>query len=201
MNYKIELDPDFHTYKVNGIVKLGVTEIISPFFTDFSHVPDDILWAARELGDDVHEMLKLYDRKNLDAEWIVQHREDLYPYLECWQKVLSDYKVSKFKLIEKPLYSVVYNYCGTLDRWFDRTQLEIKTGIFMKDYEALQTVGYDGLLRENLRISRTKKTKRIAIHLEPDNPKLYTLHEFTDPRDFNDFISCQNVFTRQRKMR
>lgn len=177
----ITLDPASHIYRVDGIVRPSVSEILqaSGKVTKFYKGT-----AARDLGKEAHALLEAWDK----GEYVPYEWEHIDPfYLIQWQKVLdgplAGYKVFS---IEKSFYNRQLGYCGTLDREFVNKDtkkaviVDIKTGSSVPGFTNLQTAAYAMGLYP---IAGYDLLERLSVHLNPKN-KSYKIKQFDDPTDF-----------------
>lgn len=107
----IELEPETHTYRVDGVIKPGANEIIKAIGMgkDWSGV--DTFY--RDRGIAVHSAINLYLQKDLDESSL---DPAIVPYFEqfvTWFKSIPE--VGGLVMTEKPLYSPRYDFCGSVD--------------------------------------------------------------------------------------
>lgn len=187
-----------HTYRVDGVVIPSVTQALKEVgIIDFSMVPASRLDAACAFGTAVHKATELWDRGTLDYEAL---DANIIPYLEGWIKFCKDTGFTSIA-IELPLYSKLYRFCGMLDRlgtWRKNTSVliaDIKTGVDLSPATAIQTAGYEILVRENEIegfVGKRMKTTRISVLLNSEGT--YKIEEYKDKNDANVFIAALSVF-------
>lgn len=99
-----------HTYRLNGILIPGVSELMRPLSDSFyKWIDQTILDAAAKRGSEVHEAIEnyiLYGIEDCEPE----HR----PYFDAFLEWLRRYDVHVIA-VEIPLYNRVYRYAGTAD--------------------------------------------------------------------------------------
>lgn len=87
----VEFIPETHTYLVNGKRELSVTQHLEAGgISDFSGVPDDILWWAQQRGTMVHRACHYINQHNLDPESI---DERISGYVGAWLKCRRDHNI------------------------------------------------------------------------------------------------------------
>lgn len=192
---QITLD-DKHIYRVNGIIKPGVTEILSATgLIDLWSIPVYALEAARKLGTAAHKMTALYDRGNLNEAILDPF---LIPYLNAWKLFLKE---TDFKTlaVENRVFSKNFDYCGTLDRVGT-----IDGNLFMIDIKT--STGMYGTVEEQMsayalayeEMTGAKIFNMRAIQLRPDGT--YRPHKYSKQQGKTNFISALNVFKRKRAL-
>lgn len=149
MNFDITCDED-HIYRVNDIIKPGVTEILegSGFIDSKWFTPE-----SAQRGTYVHKAVELFHTVGLDISSV---HSSLMPYFSGYLKFIDDLKWKAVKeLVEKPLYHSVYQYCGRIDVPFYNVDggkeggidlVDIKTGS-LPFHVKYQLEGYGELLR------------------------------------------------------
>lgn len=121
------LDPETHTYTLDGKKIMGVTEVLeSAGIKPKSEYRNGAIDHALLLGNYVHQATALDDRGVLDDTSL---DEQLLPYLTAWRKWKSEYQ-PRFYSIEE---SIATDGCaGTPDRVAvvddRRGVIELKTG-------------------------------------------------------------------------
>ena len=178
----IEFEPATHTYRVDGVARPSVTQILRPLESSFAFVDARVLQAAREFGQHVHKAIELFNLGELDEAAL---DPALAPYLAQWKKFIFE---TGFEWCtgEQLVYHAKLCYAGRLDMtgimrrkvWL----IDIKSGAVPKTC-ALQTAAYQGA-------TSVKVRKRAALQLAPDRYRLIA-HE--DSSDFAYFQSCLNI--------
>lgn len=142
----------------------GVSSILKHFgYVNFEGVPQWQLDRAAAYGDRVHDTLRLHDLGRLASYDTIIAGE-----IMSWKKFLADVK-PEFLIIEEPLYSKVWNFAGTLDRYWLGNLADIKTGQWSYAHE-LQTALYRILIEENF--PKLKVKERMTIEVKPDGYKI-----------------------------
>lgn len=180
-----EFDAATHTYRVNGVVKKSVTQILAASgLFDMEFFKE----SGRDRGRRVHKGCALIDAKQLD--WSTVEEEDI-PRLQAYERFVLDtgFKASGF---EQPLYSKLLDVCCTPDVWGELngygSVIERKTGAARELYERLQTVVQYQALRENF--PELKLSKRFALYLSDDGYKL-SAPMLNHTKDMHDFLAVK----------
>ena len=189
---KLIFDAHNHEYKLDDVKLSSVTQILQGAgLSDFSKVNPDILERAKKFGTSTHLACQLYDENRLDIKSLDIALE---PRLEAWILFKRDFGISKFKEIEKQVYSIKYQYAGCLDRLtMDDALIEIKTCTTIPKTTGLQLVGYQGAYEEMYKV---KIKRRICVQLLDGT---YKMEEYKEKSDFRVFTSCLNI-TNWRKL-
>ena len=108
-DFYIEMDEASHQYFVDGEPKLSVTQILkmcgmvdSDFYTEY----------GRWRGSETHKATHYYDEHDLDQRTI---DDKIRPFVKGWIKFREDTKFQP-TLIEEPLFSDRFHFCGRPDR-------------------------------------------------------------------------------------
>lgn len=179
-------DQATHTYTLDGRRLPSVTQVLSPL-EDFSMVPRDVLEAAREFGQHVHEACDLFDRGELD--WLALDPA-LVPYVEAWRQFILD-SGAVVIASELRVYHAKLGYAGSPDKvlaWGGRIVVpDLKATAIVPRTVGAQTAAYAKAYQS---MHGGKEPARYCIHLEPGK---YRSHQRRDPADWSLFISCLNV--------
>jgi len=180
------------------MIKPRVTGIMqAEGLIDFSMVRQDIMERAQVFGTAVHKAAELWDLGTLDINNL---DPAIVPYLEGWKNFLKDYGLTFTpEEIEHRLVSKRYGFGGTPDRWHTEKGLlvDIKSTTAMYPATAIQTMAYQMLIEESLKI---KIKKRIGVQLTGEPGKGYKIAPYKDTSDKSVFLSCLNVYRwKQRK--
>lgn len=187
----IELDEASHTYYVDGVAQLSVTQILkaaglidTQWFTEF----------GRWRGSAVHKATRYFDEGDVDRRTLDQA---VKPFVADW-KDFRERTGFIPTLIETPRYDGLYNYCGTPDRrgYFmggkpedsnELIDLKCYPGGKAPWWTRLQLAGY-GRLLDPRRVFR-----RYAIVLTGKGPVVeeYATEDYLE--DVNDFLACIRV--------
>lgn len=106
----IDFDPAAHVYRVEGRPVINVTRVLKPLIS-YEAVPPDILERARVQGINIHLMVELHAKGDLDESTLP---EWLRPYFAAWLKFLAETGFRVY-LSEHRVYNKPYGYVGTLD--------------------------------------------------------------------------------------
>lgn len=114
----VTFDAPTHTYRVDDTELPSVTRILRAvgLSTDWATLPPDVRADAerkRELGTRVHRACVAFDSGTLS--W-GQLEEDLFGYVEAWERYVRERQLIEWLAIEQPLAHSVLRYAGTLDR-------------------------------------------------------------------------------------
>ncbi len=193
----IIFDSGSHTYKVGGLIKPSVTQVldimgmVSPFCKSET---------AAAIGTELHSIFEKLDKGEADyhgpilSDW----RPVNNPYLLCiemYERYKDDINPT-FTDIECLLYDEVLDVCGTVDRAGTGPDfiMDIKTGSSVPESARLQTAAY-AMMRFPLTYT---ETKRYCLHV---NPKLknYKIKTYEDPYDFVEWENlCKSFWKRMR---
>jgi hypothetical protein len=183
----VVFDKDTHTYTLDGRRLPSVTQVLSPL-EDYSMVPRDVLEAAREFGQHVHEACHLFDCGELD--WL-NLDPALTPYVEGWRNFILDSGAvviaSEFQVWHDQM-----GYAGSPDKllaWGGRTVLpDIKATAVVPRTVGAQTAAY---AKAYQRMHGGKEPGRYCIHLTGDGK--YKTHPRRDAADWSLFVSALNI--------
>jgi hypothetical protein len=200
-DYYIEMDEASHVYFVDGEPKLSVTQILkaagfidTQFFTEF----------GRWRGSETHKATHYYDEGDLDERTIDQK---IKPFLRGYKNFRAETKFTP-TLIEVPLYSDRFDFCGRPDRrgFFagDGSDDEANEIIDLKCYPGgqppwwtrFQLAGY-GYLLDPHRLFR-----RFAVVLTGEGERGYNVKEYSRDsyvQDVDRFLACVAVAHMQRE--
>jgi hypothetical protein len=186
---QLQFDEASHTYTVNGVHWPSVTQVLEPLQL-LDGIPQNILDAAAQFGNHVHQACHLYDLGRLDEDDL---DEPLRPYLEGWKAFLRDTGAFVSNSEQRILHPKL-KYAGTLDKtilWKERRYvLDIKSGAEVPPTVGPQTAAYREALLESKSVLDCSRT-RYCLHLRPDAS--YRLHTLSDPADFHLFVSALNI--------
>lgn len=186
----LEFDPVAHAYRWQGRPVPGVTTIIRGALGDpFERVAANVLEHARQRGQAVHKACELDDAGDLD-ETTVDVR--IWPYVAAWRAFRREFR---FRVIfaERPLFSDVHGYAGTPDCAIAlpdgaHAVVDRKTGL-PGPAAALQTAAYAHLI--DATFGAADPMRRFALRMLPTGK--YRFDEYTNPRDWPDFLGCLAV--------
>lgn len=179
-------DEATHTYKVNGVVYPGVTEIIGEagLYGNAARWFDDY---SRDRGTAVHDAIRLYLKGTLDIDHFNLECEPIKGYLESYMRFEADTGFKPFQ-VEHAMYNHTYKVAGTADligpHQGDGSILDIKTSISIHPAEAIQLAGYE--------LTWGERMKRYSLHLGADGK--YRLMPWTDRRDRDIFLAAVAVY-------
>ena len=164
-----------HIYKVNGVIKPGVNEVLK----DMGAIPDFNYPNAeykRTLGTYVHLAIKLYFENKLDESSLQGEVKD---YFNGFLKFHKENPINPLG-VEKKFYSEKHGFCGTIDCWTD-VLYDWKTGQSAR-YHQLTAGAYLLLLEEaGYKIERVE-----FVHLTPNDYKVVEIE--ADKQSFLAFL-------------
>ena len=182
----IDFDPVSHQYRVGGIVRPSVTQILgSANIINAEWYSADA--AAR--GSAVHAAAHYADENDLEDAW--RDQSPYAGYLRAWEKFKAE---SGFivELVEERVFHPEGGYAGTLDRTgfigTSRVLLDLKTGGY-EDWHPVQLSAYTAC-RPNPRTYR-----RMNVYLRGDGK--YSIREYPSgeySRDFGVFTAAATIF-------
>ena len=183
----IALDPETHTYRVNGFVRPGITDILKSVGLIPDYRGDG---SAAHRGRAVHLATELLDAGTLDWSSV---DDALIPFLNAYENCLKEWN-----LVPDVREQIVYHpYCffaGTLDGVYrmsphGRILVDIKTGDAIPPHAKYQTAAYAdawGSTHGGERLLR-------GVILLRENGS-HDFKTFTDPDDLVIFNSALNVW-------
>lgn len=196
----IELDPETHTYYVDGEPEIGVTSVLHA-----NGLIDDRWYTeyGRWRGSAVHKATHYFDDGDIDRRTL---DPAIKPFVADWKKFRDDTGFTP-TLIEVPLYDPLHRYCGTPDRvgYFGWNK-ESKDSNVLLDLKAYPNGQIPEWVRYQMaaygRLVDPKKVfHRFAVQLTGDGPKIesYPTDSYVD--DVNDFLACVRVARLHQKLK
>ena len=198
---EIRFNPHEHKYyTMDGVHIPNVTSILKPI-SPYRNFDEKKMEVARKKGVAVHKMVEYECKGTLDVaalpEWLI-------PAYEEWMKFK---KHSQFKMIASELrvYNDMARYAGTLDLYGTVVirgktyycYIDIKRSLLGGATIGYQIAAYMQAHRAMLSPPPITIPKRFALVVREDND--FRLQEFTDPNDYNNFITCLNYQRLQEK--
>lgn len=187
----LAFDPVQHRYYLSGSRVPNVTGVLEPL-TDYSRIPPAVLELARRKGTDVHRMIELDARDDLDRDTLPAW---MLPVLIAWHDFL---KHTGFRIIysEFRLYHPDHGYAGTGDLYgvFEHGKrprpalIDIKRSFLAGFVIGMQTDAYKAAL--SCVDKDAKQAERFALRLS--DKAAPRIRQYTRPADFGDFLSCLN---------
>lgn len=185
----LEFREEDHSYRWAGVVMPSVTQVLAPL-VDLSRIPADALEVARQKGIAIHRTVELDCAGQLDEdalpEWLV-------PALANWRRFVADTGFVP-TVSEHRVYHKLYRYCGTLDLFGEMRHaacysfIDVKRSFIAGQVTGVQLAAYkEAYISEGFDGQRVKRAKRAALILNESGP--YRLEEFTDPGQFQDFLT------------
>lgn len=159
---EILFNDELHEYKVEGIVRPSVTQILRDLgFIDFSKVPPQMLEEARVRGKAVHQAVHYLEED--DLEWSTVDPR-IKPYLEAYQ-LMKDETGFVATRREHIVFDPLYNFAGQLDAFGSMARLGVEE--VLADYKSgvpqeaarYQTAGYACAIKKPY-------VPRCSIHLK-----------------------------------
>lgn len=181
----LHFDDATHTYRVGGIVKPSVTQVLSKMH-DFAGVPLEVLEAAQERGTAVHLLTQYHDEGDLDEASVAP----VYAgYLHGWRRFSADHCAAWLD-IEAKGYSRRFGFAGTVDRrgslkHAPRAIVDIKTSLQPHRVWGMQTAAYRQIASEQ--DPDWAMARRFTVQLRADGT--YSLLPWDDPDDWPAFLA------------
>lgn len=189
--YYMEFDPETHTYFVDGVETVSVTQVLKlagfvddTWFTEF----------GRWRGSAVHKATHYFDEGDIDRRTL---DPVVKPFVADWKSFREQTGFTP-TLIEQPAYDSMYGFCGTPDRrgYFMGGKAEDSNVLIdIKTYPSgqipwwvrLQLAGYGRLLDPR------RVFHRYAVILTGDGPKVEEFSTENYLNDVNDFLAAVRV--------
>ncbi len=185
----LEFDAATHVYRVAGKRIPSVTQVLG-ILVDFSDVPPAVLENARRRGEQVHAMIDLFNREQLDESSV---SDELAPYLDAWKLFLVESGAIVVSSECRVFHSKL-GYAGTADLvlYLNGRYVvpDIKATSLVPRTVGAQTSAYCEAIY-HMDGSRGRRHERACIHLKNGR---YQLHPRRDPADWSLFLSCKNIF-------
>lgn len=162
----------------------SVTQILKPLSDAcYKGIPEYVLQQAADLGTAVHACIELYLKDDLDESSIL---DEWRPYFNAFLKFMRDFN-PQILGIEKRL--ACQTHAGTIDLicvingkvWI----IDWKTTTKLMPMVAIQTAGYEPLVRCFPKLGLSKICFRGAVQLKKDGS--YVLEQYTDTDDYKMF--------------
>jgi len=196
-----DFDSESHTYRVDGIIRPGVSQILSAagLTEDYSSLDERRIAAinnAADRGTMVHLAVALDCCGELDEDSV---DDEIWPYLESWRDFVAD---TGFVPVANELvfYEPESDYCGTTDlpgyignRF---TIADLKTGsVGLKPSHKYATVAY----ARPFFLQEGTWPDRLIIHLRPElKRKKYREYHFSPAAaewDWKVFAAARTIMT------
>jgi len=179
-------DASDHSYTNDAGVEIPSASFLLSHFgiSNFDKARSDVLERACNFGTVVHQTCELIDNGSFDGlekrnpEWMEKYYPKVQGHCDQWEKFKDDYNIKEFQIIEQPMYSKVWSFAGTMDRYGDGVVWDLKTGAESVAH-SLQTALYQILIQENY---KEKVKKRCCVYLKNDS---YTVKEYKDKSDLS----------------
>ena len=198
MNGLLELEPESHVYRLDGVQIPGCTAVLAamgctPGF--FWLTPDELAYY-RSRGHGVHKAIELAVKGTLDKRTI---SGEVNPYLVGWDLFCEERDVEVLELdgepfVEKSLHHPVFRYGVTPDvvaRVGNETGvIELKATSVHGDAEGLQTAAQLLAVRS---VMPKIGSMRIGLRLLPEDP-YYDPKPYTERSDESTFVSLLNSY-------
>ena len=162
---------DKHIYRVDGVVKPSVTEILrDEGVIDLRRIPIESLRAARELGKEVHRVIRLFLTGKLKIDTI---DAVVAPYFKAFLTFTKDFGFDYIE-VENILYSKQLDICGEPDVIGVKKSepnhfylIDWKSTTTIQDSVYIQTALYERIWNENHIVDKKKIWRRIIAQLLP----------------------------------
>ncbi len=190
----LELDLEDHTYRFDGEIVPGMSEICASLgIVDRSHFTD----YGRERGTAVHQALQFHMEGGVDWSTV---EERVKPYVDGALLFLSDAKVviGPGTHVERPLFHPLFRCAGTPDlvceAFGEPCVPDWKSG-GIGEAAGLITAGYESMARIAYPLSGKARTRRrMAIQLLPTGK--YRKTDFQEGFDYSHFQSAVSLYNR-----
>lgn len=203
---ELELEPDSHVYRLDGVVIPGCTQVLAAMGATpgFQWLTPDQLEFYRSRGHAIHKAIELHIKGTLDKRTIV---DEVNPYLIGWDRFCADYEVLPFlqgpmkePFTEQPLHHPVYRYGVTPDvvAWVNdvASVIEVKATSAHAPATGLQLAAQ--WLAVKTVLADYTKYHRIGLRLLQDEP-YYDLKYYTERSDEAVWLSLLNGYNWLRK--
>ena len=194
----LSFDPETHIYRVDGVVKPSYSQIMNRVavregdesrwqsVSGSEHMSDPV---AADFGHQAHAAFA-----NILRDIPCIYDRALIPWVQGFVIFMGLHNF-EIKLVEQPLYSAKYGYCGTPDliciyqhRW---CVIDWKTSTANNWRWALQLAAYAQLIRELYKLRANEKVLRISARIYENG---YDKTEYLKSSDFNCFLSLLNTY-------
>ena len=161
-----KFDPEKHIYTLDGKRLVSATQLIAEAgLSDYSKVNPELLARAKNFGDAVHLMVKLFMTEKLDLNTLDPALYGPLQALEAWYFENGEPQGGQY---EVPGYHPKYLYSGTPDMLFPDIVVDVKTRIYDPLCDPIQLAYYDHM-------DNNGKRKRYVLELKQDGSYVYTL--------------------------
>lgn len=185
----LEFDEPSHIYRWSGRVVPSVTTVIKDL-TDYSRIPPAVLEKARQEGVQIHKMVELDCRQELDESTLPEWIE---PHFAAWRKFVAHKRIEVL-LSEHRVFHPGFWYAGTLDLLVymdgELSLIDVKRSFAGGKAIGVQLAGYSGALAVEMG-KKPKPIRRYGLRLKPNGEP--QLREFINPTDWNVFLACLTV--------
>jgi hypothetical protein len=200
----LSFDEVEHAYHWCGVRVPNVTSVISPL-ADYSMIPAEILENARAEGVQIHKMIELDAKQDLDIDALPDW---IRTYFNAWQQFKDD---SGFEMVssEFRMYHPTHQYAGTCDLVARLPKLkkantglcliDVKRSLYAGPVIGLQLAAYADAWDQSQGLDGRIK-HRFAF--QPRKDGSYRLEEFNDPTDrmtFNALLTVQKWKSKHAK--
>lgn len=178
-----------HEYRWKDRRVPSVTQIIGDL-TDYSRIPPAVLEKARQEGVQIHKMVELDCRQELDESTLPEWIE---PHFAAWRKFVAHKRIEVL-LSEHRVYHPTFDYAGTLDLLVymdgELSLIDIKRSFAGGKAIGVQLSGYAAPV--TMEMGRQKRPiRRYGLRLKPNGEP--QLREFYNPTDWNVFLACLTI--------
>ena len=194
----MQFDAASHTYTLGGKKLPNVTTILKPLSV-YAGVPQSLLDAAAERGNNVHKACELLLWDLLDEETLA---DEYKPYMKGFKQFLSETGFEA-QQIEERVYHKSLMYAGTMDmggilpgRKPKRVIIDIKTTFALLDSVGPQTAAYQEAYNSHHE-KPEHLVERFGLQLKANGT--YKMLPFNTITDMTIFRSCLNIHNFMRK--
>jgi len=191
----LSFDEASHTYRFKGRDVPSVTQVLEDnrLRADLSAIPAGVLERARQRGLAVHLATHFDDEGTLDERTV---DPVIWPYVQAWRAFKIARHVEIVEMERRMVHSTL-GYAGTLDRVL-RADVGRRKALVLADIKTgdqsgvgFQLAAYQELYRNACGESVVMQRWSIVLHPERRIP--YTVHEFSDIRDWRIFRAALDL--------
>jgi hypothetical protein len=194
----LEFDPKTHIYRVDGVVKPSYSQVMNRVAVrkeDESHwqsVSGSEYMSDPVAADFGHQAHAVFANKLRDIPCTYDNA--LIPWVQGFAFFMSKHDL-EVKLVEQPMYSSIYGFCGTPDLVCiyngKYCVIDWKTSTANNWRWALQLAAYSQLVRELYKLRANAKILRMSVRIYENH---YDPTEYTKSSDWYCFLSLLNTY-------
>lgn len=200
MSGTLELEPESHIYRLDGVSIPGCTQVLSAMGATpgFAWLSPSQLEFYRSRGHAVHRAVELSVKGELDKRTVA---DEIKPHLIGWERFCNDYRIevpnhNGEMFVEQPLHHPAYRYGVTPDVVaavnYVPSVIEIKATSAHAPATGLQMAA-QLLAVKNLVFTERDKWHRIGLRLLNKEP-YYDMRLYTERSDDAVWLSLLNSY-------